>query len=76
MEGSSESNSSSFCASFQLERLNAYYYPLEIDPNLSNAEKLPLMTEWWSKAHDILVQAGLRRDAVRRSVYSSGITLK
>ncbi|MGH0169539.1 UNVERIFIED_CONTAM: hypothetical protein FKN15_057092 [Acipenser sinensis] len=38
------------------------YYPIEIDPSRSVAEKLPLMVEWWTKAHGCLVEQKIRKD--------------
>ena len=34
----------------------ATYYPVEVDPHLTHAQKLPTMVEWWTKAHDALIE--------------------
>ncbi|TNN85984.1 Cytosolic 5'-nucleotidase 3 [Liparis tanakae] len=46
----------------QLKKLLNTYYPIEIDSSRSIEEKLPLMVEWWTKAHGLLVQQEIRKD--------------
>ncbi|XP_074649626.1 7-methylguanosine phosphate-specific 5'-nucleotidase-like isoform X2 [Tubulanus polymorphus] len=36
--------------------LRSEYYAIEIDSNLTVAEKCPFMIEWWTKAHDLLLK--------------------
>ncbi|MGH0143362.1 UNVERIFIED_CONTAM: hypothetical protein FKN15_028142 [Acipenser sinensis] len=45
-----------------LKDLENTYYPIEIDPGRSVEEKLPLMVEWWMKAHAFLVEQKIRKD--------------
>ena len=46
-----------------------YYIPKEFDPSSSEEERTKVCEEWWSKAHDLLLEYGLTRqqleDAVR-----------
>ncbi|XP_056263019.1 cytosolic 5'-nucleotidase 3-like [Pseudoliparis swirei] len=46
----------------ELKKLLSTYYPIEIDSSRSIEEKLPLMVEWWTKAHGLLVQQEIRKD--------------
>ncbi|KAK2170082.1 hypothetical protein LSH36_4g00030 [Paralvinella palmiformis] len=52
------------------------YYPIEIDPNLTVDEKIPFMVEWWTKAHNLLVQASLTRSSLKTVVSESNIQLR
>eukprot|EP00127_Corallochytrium_limacisporum_P007158 Clim_evm31s243 gene=Clim_evmTU31s243 len=52
------------------------YYPIEIDPNLTNEEKYPKMVEWWSKAHDALIEAGMRREYMERAVKEANLAFR
>ncbi|KAA0710756.1 7-methylguanosine phosphate-specific 5'-nucleotidase [Triplophysa tibetana] len=45
----------------ELQNLLDTYYPIEIDCTRSPEEKLPLMVEWWTKAHDLLVQQKIKK---------------
>uniref|UniRef100_A0A1A8HDC0 5'-nucleotidase n=1 Tax=Nothobranchius korthausae TaxID=1143690 RepID=A0A1A8HDC0_9TELE len=61
------------------EKLNALlktYYPIEIDTSLSVEEKLPLMVEWWTKAHDLLVEQKIRKDQLAEAVRESDAMLR
>ncbi|XP_013878396.1 cytosolic 5'-nucleotidase 3 isoform X2 [Austrofundulus limnaeus] len=52
------------------------YYPIEIDTSLSVEEKLPLMVEWWTKAHDLLVEQKVRKDQLAEAVHESEARLR
>jgi 5'-nucleotidase len=39
-----------------------HYHPIEIDPALSERQKIPLMEEWWAKHLGIIVKYGMTRD--------------
>lgn len=41
------------------------YHPIEIDPNISRAEKEPKMHEWWKKHFDLLVECGLTQSVIQ-----------
>ncbi|XP_028267540.1 cytosolic 5'-nucleotidase 3-like [Parambassis ranga] len=52
------------------------YYPIEIDSSRSVEEKLPLMVEWWTKAHELLVAQKIRKDLLSMAVRESGAMLR
>ncbi|KAJ4931876.1 hypothetical protein JOQ06_010314 [Pogonophryne albipinna] len=60
----------------ELKVLLDTYYPIEIDSARSIAEKLPLMVEWWTKAHKILVQQKIRKDRLAMAVRDSDAMLR
>ncbi|RXM36114.1 7-methylguanosine phosphate-specific 5'-nucleotidase [Acipenser ruthenus] len=59
-----------------LKDLENTYYPIEIDPGRSVEEKLPLMVEWWMKAHAFLVEQKIRKDQLEMTVRGSGAMLR
>ncbi|KAA8581518.1 hypothetical protein FQN60_003099, partial [Etheostoma spectabile] len=58
------------------ELLNTYY-PIEIDASRTTEEKLPLMVEWWTKVHELLIQQRIRKDMLAQAVplliFSAGV---
>ncbi|XP_037544676.1 cytosolic 5'-nucleotidase 3 [Nematolebias whitei] len=60
----------------KLDELLKTYYPIEIDSSLSVEEKLPLMVEWWTKAHDLLVEQKIRKDQLAEAVRESEARLR
>ncbi|KAJ8344697.1 hypothetical protein SKAU_G00288900 [Synaphobranchus kaupii] len=60
----------------KLKDLLNTYYPIEIDSGLSAEEKLPLMVEWWTKAHALLVQQKIRKDLLSLVVRESDARLR
>ncbi|KAM7371614.1 hypothetical protein PAMP_008832 [Pampus punctatissimus] len=60
----------------KLENLLNTYYPIEIDSTRSIDEKLPLMVEWWTKAHEVLVQQKIRKDLLAAAVRESNAMLR
>uniref|UniRef100_A0A3Q4HXB0 5'-nucleotidase, cytosolic IIIB n=1 Tax=Neolamprologus brichardi TaxID=32507 RepID=A0A3Q4HXB0_NEOBR len=52
------------------------YYPIEIDASRSAEEKLPLMVEWWTKVHELLIQQKIRKDTLARAVKESSAMLR
>ena len=56
--------------------LNDYYYPLEIDPDTPLAAKVPLMEEWYTKVHELLIADGMHRDDVPASVAVARLRLR
>ncbi|XP_058477357.1 7-methylguanosine phosphate-specific 5'-nucleotidase-like [Solea solea] len=63
------------CTRKMRELLNIYY-PIEIDAGRSAEEKLPLMVEWWTKVHDLLIQQRIRKDMLARAVMESDAMLR
>ncbi|XP_033926021.1 7-methylguanosine phosphate-specific 5'-nucleotidase isoform X1 [Melopsittacus undulatus] len=60
----------------QLKDLLHYYYPIEIDPNRTPEEKQPLMVEWWSRVHELLVQQNIHKEDIAQIVRESGVMLR
>ncbi|KAM6913678.1 cytosolic 5'-nucleotidase 3-like [Lycodopsis pacificus] len=60
----------------QLKELLNTYYPIEIDSSQSIADKLPLMVEWWTKAHELLVQQKIKKDLLAIAVRESDAMLR
>ncbi|KAM3598711.1 uncharacterized protein V6R79_021644 [Siganus canaliculatus] len=60
----------------KLKELLDTYYPIEIDCSRSIEEKLPLMVEWWTKAHELLVQQKIKRDLLAVAVGESEAKLR
>lgn len=52
----------------QAQAVQAHYYPIEIDPTLDQATRLPLMIEWAHRSHELLVKYGLTRDLLQQAV--------
>ncbi|KAM3863935.1 cytosolic 5'-nucleotidase 3-like [Diretmus argenteus] len=60
----------------KLKELLNKYYPIEIDSSRSIEEKLPLMVEWWTKAHELLVQQKIQKDQLAMVVRESDAMLR
>lgn len=58
------------------EALTQHYFPIEIDPSLSTAQKLPHMVEWYDRVHSAFVADGLTRGDIERAVSGSGVVLR
>uniref|UniRef100_A0A3Q3X8L4 Uncharacterized protein n=1 Tax=Mola mola TaxID=94237 RepID=A0A3Q3X8L4_MOLML len=57
------------------ELLNTYY-PIEVDPRRPAEEKLPLMVEWWTKVHELLIEQRIRKDLLAQAVKESSAMLR
>ncbi|KAM9431776.1 cytosolic 5'-nucleotidase 3-like isoform 1-T1 [Clarias gariepinus] len=60
----------------KMSDLFAHYYPIEINSSMSAEEKVPHMEEWWTQAHDLLVQQRIRKDQLSQAVRHSGAMLR
>ncbi|KAF7648658.1 hypothetical protein LDENG_00153570 [Lucifuga dentata] len=60
----------------KLKELLNMYYPIEIDSSRSIEEKLPLMVDWWTKAHELLVQQKIKKDLLAMVVRESDAMLR
>ncbi|ESO02553.1 hypothetical protein HELRODRAFT_106717 [Helobdella robusta] len=58
------------------EKLKDHYYAIEIDPYLAIKEKIPYMVEWWTKAHDLLIEFNLRKEWLPQIVKESRIIFR
>lgn len=45
-------------------QLYQHYYPYEISTTLDIEEKTALMIEWWTKAHEAMIQEGFTREMI------------
>ncbi|ETK93356.1 HAD hydrolase, family IE [Phytophthora nicotianae P10297] len=52
------------------------YFPIEQSAKLTKEEKLPFMIEWWTKTHELMIQHGVSKTAVKKAVEESDITLR
>lgn len=60
----------------KLQELLNTYYPIEIDSSRSVEEKLPLMVEWWTRAHELLVEQKIKKDLLAVAVKESEARLR
>ncbi|XP_053708001.1 cytosolic 5'-nucleotidase 3-like [Synchiropus splendidus] len=60
----------------KLQELLDTYYPIEIDSSRSIEEKLPLMVEWWTRAHELLVEQKIKKDLLAVAVKESEARLR
>ncbi|MCL4129634.1 UNVERIFIED_CONTAM: hypothetical protein GTU68_062500 [Idotea baltica] len=57
------------------ELLNKYY-PIEIDPDKSEAEKIPSMVEWYSKISELLKECNVNKKDLREMVAQSNVKFR
>ncbi|CAI5459328.1 unnamed protein product [Closterium sp. Yama58-4] len=57
-------------------RLTAKYLPLETDPHLPYEEKFKCMVEWWTAAHELLLESGITRADVTQSVAAANTAFR
>ncbi|XP_072311764.1 cytosolic 5'-nucleotidase 3-like [Eucyclogobius newberryi] len=60
----------------KIKKLLNTYYPIEIDAQLSTEDKLPLMVEWWTKVHELLIEQKIRKDMLAQAVKESHSMLR
>ena len=60
----------------QTNALFQKYYPIEICHELTIPEKIPIMEEWYSQAHDLLLGEGVTIDHIRDAVKGANISLR
>ncbi|XP_064421401.1 7-methylguanosine phosphate-specific 5'-nucleotidase isoform X2 [Latimeria chalumnae] len=60
----------------KLKELLNTYYPIEIDPSRTVAEKYPLMVEWWTKAHELLIEQKIQKEQLAQAVKESDMMLR
>ncbi|KAI9207177.1 pyrimidine 5'-nucleotidase [Polychytrium aggregatum] len=58
------------------EMLYNKYYPIEMSPTVPMAEKVPAMIEWWTAAHEDVVQLKLARADIAVMVKDAEIPLR
>ncbi|GJP30557.1 hypothetical protein CLOM_g3809 [Closterium sp. NIES-68] len=57
-------------------QLTAKYLPLETDPHLPYEEKFKYMVEWWTAAHELLLESGITRADVSQSVAAANTAFR
>ncbi|XP_068440055.1 7-methylguanosine phosphate-specific 5'-nucleotidase-like isoform X1 [Clinocottus analis] len=60
----------------KMRKLLNTYYPIEIDACRTAEEKLPLMVEWWTQVHELLIQQRIRKDMLAHVVEESSAMLR
>lgn len=64
----------------QAQAVQAYYYPIEIDPSIAQEERVQHMIDWAHRSHALLVQYGLTKEtllaAVAKAVQTQEIRLR
>ncbi|XP_069953880.1 cytosolic 5'-nucleotidase 3 isoform X1 [Cherax quadricarinatus] len=57
-------------------KLLAKYYPIEIDPKMSEEEKIPYMIEWYEQIHELIVKCKVSQESLEEMVSSSNARLR
>lgn len=60
----------------EANRLLAKYYPIEVDPKMTEEEKIPYILEWYSKIHDLLVKCTVSQASIKGMVKASNARLR
>lgn len=72
-------DNSSLMPSFYREEANkllAKYYPIEIDPKMSEEEKIPYMIEWYSQIHELIIKCKVSQKSLEEMVTRSNARLR
>lgn len=60
----------------EAHRLLSKYYPIEVDPKMTEVEKIPYMEEWYGKIHDLLVKCTFSKTGLKGMVAESNVQLR
>ncbi|GIY34325.1 hypothetical protein CDAR_579312 [Caerostris darwini] len=60
----------------QTMTLFKHYHPIEVDPHLTKAEKIPYMIEWYSKSINLMPSSGISKECVPEMVANSNVCLR
>lgn len=60
----------------QTTTLYNHYHPIEVDPHLTKAEKVPYMIEWYTKCVDMMPSSGITKDSVPDMVADLSVHLR
>ncbi|GBB94177.1 hypothetical protein RclHR1_02300018 [Rhizophagus clarus] len=52
------------------------YYPIEVDNKLTMEQKLPYMVEWWTQAHQLLIDQKINKDDVAAMVAETPVDIR
>lgn len=53
-----------------------YYHPIETDPHLTREQKIPIMQEWYFKAHSLLLNEPLTEKILQEAADDAHIALR
>ncbi|VDP91802.1 unnamed protein product [Echinostoma caproni] len=59
-----------------LKMLTEKYFPIEFDSLLPVEEKIPHMLDWWAMTHQIIVDCGIHRNALAKTVRECNLVLR
>jgi len=54
----------------------AHYYPIEINPNISDEDKIPIMEEWWTKTRAALLETNITRAMITEMTGNTPLRLR
>jgi len=54
----------------------AHYYPIEINPNITDEEKIPIMEEWWTKTRAALLETNITRAMITEMTGNTPLRLR
>lgn len=72
-------DNSSIMPSFYRQEANkllAKYYPIEIDPKMTEEEKVPYMLEWYDQIHNLIIKCQVNRGSLKEMVSASNVKLR
>jgi 2-hydroxy-3-keto-5-methylthiopentenyl-1-phosphate phosphatase len=52
------------------------YYPIEVDNRLTEEQKGPYMIEWWTQAHQLLIDQKINKDDVAAMVAETPVNIR
>ncbi|KAK4320562.1 hypothetical protein Pmani_008567 [Petrolisthes manimaculis] len=60
----------------EANQLLARYYPIELDPHMTEAEKIPHMMEWYRNIHALILKCHVNKSSFKGMVSDSNIRLR
>lgn len=60
----------------KMNKLYAKYYPLEISHDITQEEKVKYMEEWWTKAHEHIIEAKITKQNIKQAVKECTIAFR
>ena len=55
----------------KMDSLNAHFFALEISHDITEEQRAGFMMEWWTRAHDLLLEQNIHRDTIAEAVSRS-----
>lgn len=52
------------------------YYPIEVNNQLTEEQKTPYMIEWWTQAHQLLIDQKINKDDVAAMVAETPVDIR